>query len=162
MPSTVLQGLSKILLGITFPRFIGYCGIKWWKFKCMPTWCSASAAGDESRNSALCSECSAGQQGQKQRDALGVSGFSLLLLRQRMRKINAELRSCKRTWLGLIPKSEQGRTHAEIRIGNAAIGIRDDRKIGGVWIWVGVGDRKKRGRIGNLKVMCRRETGTDK
>ena len=43
----------------------------------------------------------------------------------------------------------------EIRTGNAAIDIRDVRSIGGEWIWVGVGDRKKRGRIGNLKVMCR-------
>lgn len=47
-------------------------------------------------------------------------------------------------------------------MGNAAIGVRDDRKIGGAWIWVGVGDRKKRDRIGNLEVTCRRETKTNK
>lgn len=80
------------------------------------------------------------------------------MLKPRRRKIYliAELRSCKRTWLELGPKSEQERSRVEIRAGNAAIDIRDDRKIGGVSIWVGVGDGKKRGRIGNLEVMCRK------
>lgn len=165
MPSTILQELSKILSGITFLKFLGNCGIKHWKFNCMPAWHSAASCwgcwGKEA-SSLLWAQRRPARL--KVKRYSWVSGFSLLLFRPRRRKtyLTAELRSCKRSWLGLGPESEQERAHVEIRMRNAAIGIRDDREIGGVWIWVGVGDRKKRGRMWNLRVMCRRETETNK
>lgn len=47
-------------------------------------------------------------------------------------------------------------------MGITAIDVRGERKIGGVWIWVGVGNRKKRDRVGNLRVTYRRETRANK
>lgn len=42
----------------------------------------------------------------------------------------AEPGSCKRAWLGLVPKSEQERIHVELGMANGVIDLGDNRKIG--------------------------------
>lgn len=102
-----IAGVEQISLRITYLRFSGYCEIKCRKLRHVPTRHGAACFGGAGAgHSALCSESSTRWQG----GALGCGALFTVTQPEKERKIylTVELRSCKRTRLGLAPRSEPG------------------------------------------------------